>query len=151
MASLRSLVRCTRPNQPWIRRFSTPVESDPLVSLAGVPDSHRHRRVKISLPAKSAMQSGHNALKLNRWKLEFEKLDGAHDRWSNPLMGWTSTADPLTQLSMSFPTKEAAIQYAQKYGLDYRVLEHHESTAAHTPKAYADNFRWRGYPKTQEE
>lgn len=56
------------------------------------------------------------------WKMHFEKLEGS-DRWTNPLMGWTSTGDPLSNMGISFPSKEAAIEYAQRYGYEYSVKE----------------------------
>ena len=42
------------------------------------------------------------------------------------------------QLSMRFATKEAAIAYATKHGLDYEVEEPHERTLQR--RAYSDNF-----------
>uniref|UniRef100_A0A7S1TN47 NADH dehydrogenase [ubiquinone] iron-sulfur protein 4, mitochondrial n=1 Tax=Erythrolobus australicus TaxID=1077150 RepID=A0A7S1TN47_9RHOD len=56
------------------------------------------------------------------WRAEFEKIEGA-DRWTNPLMGWTSTADPLSNTSLSFASKEEAIEYATRYGYKYTVFE----------------------------
>ena len=38
-----------------------------------------------------------------------------------PLMGWTAGDDPLTQLELTFGTKEAAIAYAEREGLSYWV------------------------------
>jgi len=40
-----------------------------------------------------------------------------------PLMGWTAGDDPLTQLELAFDTREAAIAYAEREGLAYRVQE----------------------------
>jgi hypothetical protein len=40
-----------------------------------------------------------------------------------PLMGWTAGDDPLTQLELTFETKEAAIAYAEREGLAYQVRE----------------------------
>jgi NADH dehydrogenase (ubiquinone) Fe-S protein 4 len=47
-------------------------------------------------------------------------------RWINPLMGWTSTADPLENVgraTLAFPTKEDAIAFATKSGWAYEVAE----------------------------
>jgi hypothetical protein len=37
-----------------------------------------------------------------------------------------------------FPSKEAAVAYARRRGLEYRVFEPHRPIVK--PKAYADNF-----------
>jgi ETC complex I subunit conserved region len=56
------------------------------------------------------------------WRVQFEKLPG-EDRWTNPLMGWTSTGDPLSNMGIQFPTKEAAVEYAERNGYAFAVLE----------------------------
>ena len=50
------------------------------------------------------------------WRMQWE--DTKTKRWTNPLMGWTSTSDPLsnTHMTLEFDTKEAAISFAQKNG-----------------------------------
>ena len=68
--------------------------------------------------------------------LEFEQSEA---RQADPLMGWTGSGDTQAQVSLNFPTKEAAKEYAAKYGISARVY-------ATPPKslklqAYADNFR----------
>lgn len=83
---------------------------------------------------KSAMQSG--KAKMDSWMLEFEQSEA---RKPDPLMGWTGSADTQAQVSLKFPSKEAAKAYAEKYGIVARVY-------ATPPKglklqAYADNFR----------
>jgi NADH dehydrogenase (ubiquinone) Fe-S protein 4 len=57
------------------------------------------------------------------WRVQFEKVPGGDDRWTNPLMGWTSTADPLSNLGLAFPTKEAAVDYSKRNGYAYTVFE----------------------------
>ena len=45
-------------------------------------------------------------------------------RWINPLMGWTSTSDPLENVGRSallFHTKEEAIAFCQKHGWEAQV------------------------------
>ena len=90
---------------------------------------------RIYSPSRTVMQSG--TAKTGHWMLEFEpeaplKID--------PLMGYTSSADPKRQVHLSFPTKEDAIAYAEKNGIPYRVEE------AKPPKrrqvSYAENFRY---------
>ncbi len=44
------------------------------------------------------------------WKVQHENKG----KWINPLIGWTSTADPLENVArqLYFPTKEDAIAFA---------------------------------------
>src|SRR5688572_4440873 len=37
-------------------------------------------------------------------------------QWTNPLMGWNSTSDPMSDLAIKFPTKETAIAFAAENG-----------------------------------
>lgn len=37
--------------------------------------------------------------------------------------GWTSTGDPLSNMGMPFPTKEAAVEYAKRNGYEFSVVE----------------------------
>ncbi|MCH2395673.1 NADH dehydrogenase ubiquinone Fe-S protein 4, partial [Oceanibaculum sp.] len=55
-----------------------------------------------------------------------------------PLMGWVSSGDTMNQVRLRFATKEEAIAYAQKHGLQFVVEEPKARTIK--PKAYADNF-----------
>jgi len=75
------------------------------------------RRAKIYKPSKSAMQSGLN--KSDKWIIEFE-ID---DPTKNPLMGWESSSDMLSEVKLIFSTKELAINYAKKKKIDYEVVE----------------------------
>jgi NADH dehydrogenase len=88
-------------------------------------------RARIYQPAKTAMQSG--TAKTRDWVLEFAP---ASAREIDPLMGWTSSADTQTQVHLSFPTREAAVQYARDHGIDAQVIE---------PKPRRHNIRARGY------
>ncbi|ADM08364.1 NADH-ubiquinone oxidoreductase-related protein [Parvularcula bermudensis HTCC2503] len=91
---------------------------------------------RIYRPSRTAMQSGKRKTEL--WVLEFE---GRSPRKTDPLMGWTSSADTLGQVKMTFDTKEAAIAYAKEQRLPYQVLE--KPDQAPVPKSYADNFAFR--------
>ncbi|KAF4804639.1 hypothetical protein TURU_005420 [Turdus rufiventris] len=85
-----------------------------ITTLTGVPDEHiKTRKVHIFVPARNAMQSGANNTK--KWKMEFDN----RERWENPLMGWASTADPLSNMVLTFSTKEDAIAFAEKNGLAF--------------------------------
>ena len=78
------------------------------------------------------MQSGLG--KINKWILEYETKDPT----INPLMGWESSSDTLTELKMEFSTKELAINYAKKMKIDYEIIEPKKRKV--TKKSYADNF-----------
>jgi hypothetical protein len=90
---------------------------------------------RISRPAKTAMQSGQ--AKAKRWMLDFEPSSA---RTSDPLMGWTSSGDTQAQVRLFFATREEAVAFAERKGLDYRVIEPKDKT----PKtvSYSDNFRY---------
>ena len=61
--------------------------------------------------------SGHDGLTF-RWKIEFD----TRERWENNLMGWSSSADPLSNLQIDFATKEEAVKFAEKNAWAY-ILE----------------------------
>ena len=89
--------------------------------------------VRIYRPSKTAMQSGRAKTRL--WVLE-PTLETA--RRPEPLMGWVSSGDTNNQVRLTFESKEEAVAYAKKHGLDYVVQGAHERTLK--PKGYADNF-----------
>jgi len=80
------------------------------------------------------MQSG--KAKSQDWVLEFEQSEA---RKADPLMGWTGSGDTQAQVVLSFPTKDAAKAYAEKYGIAARV--HATPAKGLKLQAYADNFR----------
>jgi len=90
------------------------------------------KKAKIYIPNKSAMQSGLG--KINKWILEYETKDPT----INPLMGWESSSDTLTELKMEFSSKELAINYAKKMKINYEIIEPKKRKV--TKKSYADNF-----------
>lgn len=90
---------------------------------------------KIYSPAKTAMQSG--KAKTGNWVLEF---DAAAPRSVEPLMGYTSSSDMLSQVRLKFDTKELALAYALKNGVDARVEEPKEPKRRRV--AYSDNFKF---------
>jgi ETC complex I subunit conserved region len=75
-------------------------------------------RAVIYRPAKSAMTSGRARTK--QWILEFEPQSAP---FVEPLMGWAGSADPLAHVRLCFPTREAAIAYAERQGLAYELRE----------------------------
>lgn len=70
----------------------------------------------IERPAKSAMTSA--PVRPEGWRLVIERRSAP---FIEPLMGWTGGRDPLAQLELWFPTLEAAVAYAQRQSLRYRV------------------------------
>jgi hypothetical protein len=90
---------------------------------------------RIYSPARTAMQSGKG--KTGAWLLEYvpEK-----PKTIDPLMGYTTSTDMMAQVRLRFETREAAIAYAEKHGLAYRVEEPKQAT----PKkvSYSDNFAY---------
>ena len=69
-------------------------------------------------PARSAMQSGQ--AKTLDWLLEFVPEGG---KWIDPLMGWTGSSDMNGQVQLRFDSREAAVAYAERNGIPYRVSE----------------------------
>ena len=78
------------------------------------------------------MQSGLG--KTDKWILEFETKDGS----INPLMGWESSNDTLSELKLEFSSKKLAIIYAKKMKIDYEIKEPKKRKIV--KKSYADNF-----------
>jgi hypothetical protein len=52
------------------------------------------------------------------WRLAFH---GLGRRFTEPVMGWTGSTDPLGSLELRFPTLEAAIRYARRQALPFTV------------------------------
>ncbi len=90
---------------------------------------------RIYRPARTAMSSG--TAKTRRWVLEFVN-DTA--RSVDPLMGWTSSTDMQAQVRMNFPTKEAALEYAELHGINAVVQEPKPRKVNIRPGGYGDNF-----------
>ena len=78
------------------------------------------------------MQSG--TTKKDKWVLEFITKDPT----KNPLMGWESSSDTLTELKLEFSSKELAINYAKKKKIDFDIIEPKKRKTV--KKSYADNF-----------
>ena len=78
------------------------------------------------------MQSG--LKKSDKWVLEFE----TEDPTKNPLMGWESSSDTLTELKLEFSSKDLAVNYAKKKKIDFELIEPRKRKTV--KKSYADNF-----------
>ena len=90
---------------------------------------------RIYQPAKTAMQSGKG--KTQMWVLEYEPQSA---KSVEPLMGYTSSSDTLSQIKLKFKTKEEAVDYAERYDIAYRVTE--PKKPKRRPMAYSDNFNY---------
>ena len=90
------------------------------------------KKAKIYIPTKTAMQSGRG--KTKKWFLSFETKNTK----TNPLMGWESGEDTLSEVILTFSSKEKAIRYAKKNNIHYQVIEPKKSSFI--IKSYADNF-----------
>ena len=90
------------------------------------------KKAIIYIPNKNPMQSG--AAKSNKWILEFITKDPTQ----NPLMGWESSSDTLTELKLKFSSKELAISYAKNKKIDFDLIIPKKRKTI--KKSYADNF-----------
>ena len=90
------------------------------------------RKAKIYKPSKTAMQSGKRNIK--NWLLEFDTLNTGTD----PLMGWVTSKDTMSEVKLAFSEKEQAINFAKKNGIDYYVVEPKKRKII--KKSYSDNF-----------
>ena len=68
------------------------------------------------------------------WLLEFDTLDTG----INPLMGWETSQDTMSEVKLEFPSKKQAIDYAKKNNIEYYVVDPQKSKII--KKSYADNF-----------
>ena len=89
-------------------------------------------KAKIFKPTKTAMQSGLG--KTNKWLLEFN----TENTGINPLMGWETSTDTMSEVKLEFTTKDLAIEYAKKNKINYELIE--PKIRKINKKSYADNF-----------
>ena len=90
------------------------------------------KKAKIYKPAKTVMQSG--LRKNDKWVVEYiTKKPG-----TNPLMGWESSTDTLSELRLEFSSKESAIDYAKRNKIIFEVVEPKQRKIL--KKSYSDNF-----------
>lgn len=74
--------------------------------------------------------------KAGRWTLEFERTEAQRP---DPLTGWAGSGDTRTQVRLAFDSKEEALAYAARNGLDTHVVP--APPVQLKIQAYADNFR----------
>ena len=89
-------------------------------------------KAKIYKPTKTATQSGYG--KTKKWVLEYLADDNA----INPLMGWSSSSNTLSEVQLYFDSKEQAIEYANKNNIEFMIIDNNKRSIV--KKSYADNF-----------
>lgn len=89
---------------------------------------------RIFQRSKNAMQSG--KARAGDWILQFESHRPLKP---DPLMGWSGGGDTQTQVTIAFPTQEAAQAYADKNGIAYHLVP--PPTKKLRLQSYADNFK----------
>lgn len=106
------------------------------VDAAGsTPPSLTQRRVYIYQAARNAMQSGRLHENAQTWRIDFEN---GQPRWENPLMGWTSSRDPVQGVVLRFRTREEAVRFAERQGWMWAVRE--PNVTGSRGQSYAENF-----------
>ena len=89
-------------------------------------------KAKIYIPTKNSMQSGLG--KTDKWVIKFE----TENPNTNPLMGWETSSNTLSELNLEFSTRELAEEYAKKNKIDFETVEPQKRKTI--KKSYADNF-----------
>ena len=90
---------------------------------------------RIYQPARSAMTSGQ--ANTRAWVLEYAPEEAKR---IDPLMGWTGSGDMKRQVRLSFDTREAAVDYAERNGLAYVVEQANKRKPNVRPRGYGGNF-----------
>ena len=92
-------------------------------------------RARIYKPSKTAMSSG--LAKTKSWVLEFIQETTSE---IDPLMGWTSSGDTQSQVTLKFGSKQAAIDYAREHGIDVQISEPKQRKFNVRSGGYGENF-----------
>lgn len=67
-----------------------------LAVLTGMPAKHQARTVMIAPRPFKTMQTGRKFA--HQWQITWKN----QQKWKNPLMGWVSSADPMSNVKVSF-------------------------------------------------
>lgn len=131
------------------RSFSTQIGDDlpshgtDLQVAGGAPPMAAQRKVIIFSPSRVAGQHG-LAQTIDGGGPSWRVLFAPEGKWMNPLMGWTSTADPLENVHrpLYFDSKEAAVAFAEKNGWGYEIEDPNPRTHIRPKRfiGYGDNF-----------
>lgn len=122
----------TASTQVVVQEITDSVRVD---AAAGTPSSLAQRCVYIYQASRNVMQSGLLHQNAETWRIDF---DNGQARWENPLMGWTSSRDPVQAVVLKFRTREEATRYAERQGWTWTVREPHLPVLK--PKSYSENF-----------
>mmetsp|Transcript_15250 Transcript_15250/g.21016 ORF Transcript_15250/g.21016 Transcript_15250/m.21016 type:complete len:256 (-) Transcript_15250:45-812(-) len=122
-AKMEKTLQASQKNvSPWtvsdlthIRTSDLPANPAEIASLDGMLAKQAARTVYIRQKQQNAMTSGMENTKT--WVLGWKQ----GTRWSNPLMGWTSTDDPMSNLEMRFESEEQAVTFCNKMGWKHIV------------------------------
>jgi len=121
----------------------TPANPEELQLLDPLPDYLYGREVTISKMLPHAMSTKFHTNTCT-WFLNFARKRS----WTNPLMGWASSADPMGGSKIPFESKEHAVQWAEQRGYQYRIEDFEEAIPTDNPyigeerghHQYDDNF-----------
>jgi len=92
-------------------------------------------KARIYQPTRSAMQSGQASTR--DWVLEYAP---ASAKQVDPLMGWTGGSDTQAQVRLRFPSREAALDYADENGIEAQVCIVQKRKPNIRPRGYGENF-----------
>jgi len=124
-------------NLPSGVELHRPKDMTEISVLTGMPAEHQKRTVIIAPRELKTMQSGDK--NQYQWQITWKN----RQRWSNPLMGWTSTADPMSNIKLTFDSKEDAVAYAEKNGWKMEVRPETAVANENVPAGtnnYSQNF-----------
>ena len=75
--------------------------------------------------------------KTKSWVLEYIQETTSE---IDPLMGWTSSGDTQSQVTLKFGSKQAAIDYAREHGIDAQIFEPKQRKFNVRSGGYGENF-----------
>ncbi|MDX6749062.1 ETC complex I subunit [Geminicoccaceae bacterium 1502E] len=90
-------------------------------------------QARIYQPAKPAVSSGRH--KTRFWIVEFEPQARKE---ADRLIGWIGSDDTDQQVQLRFKTREEAVAYCERRGIDFTISRPRERVVR--PKSYAENF-----------
>jgi hypothetical protein len=90
---------------------------------------------RIFQRSKNAMQSGQ--ARAGDWILQFENRSPHRP---DPLTGWSGGSDPQSQVTIAFPSLDAARAYAERHGIAAHVVPAPPAAKLRL-QSYADNFK----------
>lgn len=103
-----AVVAGTAPGPATVYEDRTEITCD---VVSDAPKELRHRQVRIFKPTKNTMQSAKGKTKV--WRIDWDVLQGS-GRWTNPLMGWQSSADYMQGTTLAFRTREEAVRFVSR-------------------------------------